>query len=329
MKCTNRTRIIRLLCVFCVAALFATGCGKSKATLPQEYNAYSYEESILNETVEVNSSYFAEDLCVIEPVNFGMEKIDSQVAHGAGAFNVTTNEVLYNQNIFDQLYPASTTKILTAYIILRDCNLSSVVTVSAQAAEQEPDSSVAGLKDGDTITVHDLLYGLMLASGNDAAEALAEFHSGSVEAFAEEMNATALALGATGSNFKNPSGLPDKQHYTTVYDMYLIFSKALEYPEFKEIISSQKKSVVYTSRTGQRIERTYYNTNKFMTGEYPYAKKFTLVGGKTGTTGAAKYCLVLLSENPAGDDIITIVYKADCAHNLYLLHRQILSNFAK
>ena len=329
MKCISKIKIVSLLCVFSIIAVFVSGCGINEISLNKEYNAYSYEDSILIENPKDNTSYFAEDICVTDRTNIGTEKTDSWVAHGAGVFNLTKNEVMYSQNIFDKLYPASTTKVLTAYIILRDCNLNSVVTVSKEAATQEADSSVAGLKEGDNIAVKDLLYGLILPSGNDAAEALAEFHSGSIEAFAEVMNETALELGATGSHFTNPSGLPDTNHYTTVYDMYLIFKTAIENPKFVEIINTKSKAVTYTAASGKTIQKTYNNTNRYFTGYATIPDGFTLIGGKTGTTGAAKYCLVLYTQNEAGDDIISIVFKADCRHNLYWLMNQILRGFAK
>lgn len=102
--------------------------------------------------------------------------------------------MLYSQNLFEKLYPASTTKILTAYIILKNCDLNATVTVSHDAANPGHSSSVCGLKEGDVITVQDLLYGLLLESGNDAAIALAEYCSGSVEEFAKLMNSTAKVL---------------------------------------------------------------------------------------------------------------------------------------
>jgi len=330
VRCTNNKIKLQLLCLCFIVTVFLSGCGSSNITLNQEYDAYSYENSVLNDYSDENATYFAEDICVTDAVNFGTEETDAWVAHGAGVFNLTTKEVLYNQNIFDQLYPASTTKILTAYIIIRDCNLDSIVTVSEDAAIQEEEgSSVAGLQPGDNISVRDLLYGLMLPSGNDAAEALAEFHSGSLEAFAEVMNQTALELGATGSHFKNPSGLPDKEHYTTVYDMHLFFKEAIKSPEFLEIINSRTKTVTYTNANGNRVQRTYYNGNRYIFGDMDAPKGFTVIGGKTGTTSAAKYCLVLYSQNPDGEDIISIVYKADCRHNLYWLMNQILRGFAK
>ena len=219
MKCTNKNYSIRLLCILCIAAIFITGCGTQKTVIENAYPLYA------GHTNTTSGSFFASNLCVTDNFDYGTDQTDSQVAAGAGVFNLNTKEVLYSQNLFGKLYPASTTKILTAYIIIRSCNLDDSVTVSETAIQGMSDSSVCGIQAGDVLTVRDLLYGLMLVSGNDAANALAEYHSGSIEAFAEVMNEEARKLGATNSHFVNPNGLPDEEHYTTVYDMYLIFQE--------------------------------------------------------------------------------------------------------
>lgn len=309
--------------------LLFTGCGFQKNTLEKEYDAYSYHNSFVNQDVSSGVDFYAKNLCVTNTINFGLEGTYAEVAQGGGVFNITTNEVLYNQNIFEKLYPASTTKILTAYLIIKDCDLNAVVTVSESAANQAEDSSTCGLRAGDNISVWDLLHGLMLLSGNDAAEALAEYHSGSVEAFAEVMTEEAHRLGATNSQFKNPSGLPDKEHYTTVYDMYLIFNEALKQEKFLEIISCDSKTAVYTNVNGKTIEKTLNNNNRYRTGSVETPEGFEVIGGKTGTTYDAGYCLVLYSKNPEAQDIISIVFKADGKHNLYLLMNQILDKYAK
>ena len=324
MKCTNRL----LSYILCVATLFLTGCS-NKDVLLNEYNTYSYNNSYTNtDTISVNADYFAKDLCVTNEINFGTESTYSEVAKGAGVFNVSTGEVLYNQDIFKQLYPASTTKILTAYVIIKDCNLTDNVTISASAVDQADDSQTCGFKDGDNVMVKDLLYGLMLHSGNDAAEALAEYHSGSIEEFAKVMTEEAHKLGATNSQFKNPSGLPDKEHYTSVYDMYLIFNEAIKNDTFVEIINAASHRVTYTNANGGTADKTFTNHSRYRLGTVETPNGFEIIGGKTGTTYDAGYCLVLYSKNSAGQDIISIVFKADGPHNLYLLMNQILSNFA-
>lgn len=310
-------------------SIFMMGCSSNQKKIEKEYDNYSYQSFYANQIGTKNLNYFASDLCVTNTTNFGLENTYADVAQGGGVFNISTNEVLYSQNMFKRLYPASTTKVLTAYIIIKDCNLNDIVTISESAAKQSEDSSTCGLKAGDHITVNDLLYGLLLHSGNDAAEALAEYHSGSVEEFALTMTKEAHKLGATKSQFKNPSGLPDKEHYTTVYDMYLIFQEVIKFDKFVEIINDKSKTAIYTDKNGKTIEKTFYNSSRYHTGSVKTPKGFNIIGGKTGTTYDAGYCLVLLSTNPSGEHIISIVFKADGAHNLYLLMNQILEKYAK
>lgn len=307
--------------MICMAAIFITGCGTEKIV-----NAYDvYSNDYTHGTT--NYSYFGTNLCVTNNVNYGTESTHSQVAEGAGLFNIDTGEVLYSQNIFKKLYPASTTKVLTAYIIIRYGNLDDMVTVSANAAHPEESSSICGINEGDVISVRELLYGLMLCSGNDAAVALAEYYSGSVEAFADVMNEEALKMGASNSHFVNPSGYPDENHYTTVYDMYLIFYNAISLETFKEIISTQTIDVSYSSASGSVVDKTYNNSNQYVSGACEAPSGINVIGGKTGTTYDAGYCLVLLSTNEDGDRLISIVFKADGKSNLYLLMNDILSSF--
>ena len=202
------------------------------------------------------------------------------------------------------------------------------MTVSENAANQASDSSVCGLKAGDVVQLKDLLYGMMLKSGNDAAIAIAEHIGGSVEGFADMMNQEALAMGATRSHFVNPNGLPDENHYTSVYDLYLIFQNAVQNQTFLDIISTMSYNVVYTDVNGASVEKTWENTNQYLTGKEKAPEGITIVGGKTGTTGAAGYCLVLYSYNASGQPIVSIVLKADGKSNLYLLMNEMLSGFA-
>lgn len=322
MKCTNKHNKTRLLCVIlCIAALFMTGCSRTKEVLDHPYTLY-------NSTSTASSQMFAQNLCVTENIDYGTDQVSSQLAAGAGVFNLQTKEVTYSQNLFGKLYPASTTKILTAYMIIRDGNLDDKVTVSKEAVEGMAGSSVCGISEGDVLTVRDLLYGLMLVSGNDAANALAEYHSGSIAAFVEDMNKEVLALGATNSHFANANGLPDEEHYTTIYDMYLIFRAAIMQQDFVNIIKTGSYDAAYTDKNGNSVTKTWNNTNKYINGENEAPEGITVIGGKTGTTNAAGYCLVLYSTNKKGEDIISIVFKADGRSNLYTLMDQILSAFA-
>ena len=198
MKCiSKRKKAAALLGVFVIGL---TGCTSKEVVLENAYDVCdtSAKYGITENGASQSAEFFARDLVVTEDENLGLEKTTERVAEAAGVFLTSKKEAVYKKNIFEKLYPASTTKILTAYVALKNGNLDDVVTVSANAANQASDSSVCELKEGDKITLRDLLYGLMLRSGNDAAVAIAEHISGSSEEFVVLMNAEAKALGATG-----------------------------------------------------------------------------------------------------------------------------------
>lgn len=324
MRCINRIKNLSLILLFSCLSFLLVSCGKDKVSLTSTYITYEVDKK-KDVIVATNNTYVAKELCVTEGINIGVDKTDSQVASSAGVFNVATKEALYCQNIFDRIHPASTTKILTAYIILRDCKLDDKVTVSETVKSLDSSSSVCGFVPGDVITVKDLLYGLLLNSGNDAAVALAEYHSHSIDSFAEEMNKTARRMGATNSHFMNPHGLDDENHYTSVYDMYLIFNECIKLDSFVDIISSTSYTSTYQDSSGKNIEAVWNNTNRYLKGVKDAPEGITVVGGKTGTTFQSGYCLVLLSYNKKNEPIISLVYKADGSWNLYLLMNQILA----
>lgn len=327
MKCTNKWRIV--LPVVAVALLFC-GCSKDDTTLENAYNVFDTSTKYgITKTGNLQSAeFFAKDLCVTEDENIGLEDTTESVAEGAGLFRLNEKEAVYKKNIYERLYPASTTKILTALIALEESNLDDVVTVSANAANQASDSSVCGLKEGNQISMRDLLYGLMMRSGNDAAIAIAEHISGSSEEFAVLMNAKAQSLGATNSHFVTPNGLHDEDHYTTVYDMYLIMNAAVQNETFVEILQTANYTTNYTDAAGNPVTQDWATTNKYLTGTEAVPEGVTVIGGKTGTTGEAKYCLVQYNQNASGEPMISIVFKADCRDNMYLLMSEILKNFS-
>lgn len=328
MKCINKCLGI-FLCGTLVLAL--CGCSKEETQLESAYHVFDTSEKYgITKTGNLQSAeFFARDLCVAEDENVGLEQTPEEyVAEGAGLFQLNQKEAVYKKNIYERLYPASTTKILTALIALEESNLDDVVTVSANAATQASDSSVCGLKAGDRMTMRDLLYGLMMRSGNDAAIAIAEHISGSTEEFAVLMNAKARSLGATNSHFVNPNGLHDEEHYTTVYDMYLIMNAAVQNETFVEILNTANYTTNYTDAAGAATAQEWASTNKYLMGTETAPEGVSVIGGKTGTTGEAKYCLVQYNRNAAEEPLISIVYKADCRDNMYLLMNEILKNFA-
>lgn len=207
------------------------------------------------------------------------------VSAGEAVLDCESGRVLYEHNADKQMPMASTTKILTAIIILEDCDLDAVVTVPPQAAGTEGSSIY--LIAGEKITVRDLLYGLMLRSGNDCAVTLALYHSGTVEAFAACMNARAQTMGAVNSSFVNPHGLPAEGHYTTALDLARIAAYALRNASFREIVSAKEWR---TDGDGTETVRLFHNKNKML---YNYAGAD---GVKTGYTKEAGRCLVASAE---------------------------------
>lgn len=330
MKCTSKRFVSCLLATM----LLCCSCGKD-VEIKDPYDISDSATNAQDEAVtEFTGSsaelhYFAENLCVAPIEQTSSESVTDEVVQAMGVFLPTDKTISYQKNIYDKMYPASTTKILTAYLAITLANPDDIVTISAHATDQASDSSVCGLQTGDQIKMSDLLYGLMLKSGNDAAIAIAEHISGSEEAFAELMNETARSFGATNSHFVNPNGLHDEQHYTSVYDLYLIFAKAIELEDFLKLIQTTSYTVYYTDANGGPVSQSWRNTNKYLNGEVSQPDGVTVLGGKTGTTNAAGYCLVLLSQNDKKEPVISIILKSDGRSNLYYVMNQVLGNFAK
>ncbi|MCC3863319.1 D-alanyl-D-alanine carboxypeptidase [Terrisporobacter petrolearius] len=241
-----------------------------------------------------------------------------------------TGTVLYEKNGNKKIYPASTTKIWTAYLVIKN------VKDLDHSIEIDKDLSVDGssmyLQKGEIFTVRELLQGLLVHSSNDTAEVLAEYVSGSKEAFADLMNKEAKAIGAKNTHFNNPHGLPDKEHYTTAYDMALMARQAMSNDLIREIVST--KSLTFekcdTPTSKRFITRTFFNTNKFLTStekiEYKGKSvdiKYDIIDGiKTGYTDDAGRCL--LSSAVKNDmRVISAVYK-DAGTDVYADSRTLI-----
>lgn len=190
-----------------------------------------------------------------------------------------TNQVLYGENQHKKMGIASTTKIMTAIIALEQGNTTDIVTVSENAAGQE--GSSVYLKPQDKVSLSDLLYALMLNSGNDAAMAIAEHIGKTPENFIVLMNEKAAELGCRNTHFENPSGLPDEDHYSTAYDMALIMSYAMKNEVFAKIVGTKEHQI----RTGDSI--TYLRNHNKLLWQYP-----DCIGGKTGFTKKSGRCFV-------------------------------------
>jgi len=214
--------------------------------------------------------------------------------------DVLTGKVLYEKNAHSPFEPASTTKIMTAILALEKGNLSDIVVTS----EEPPrvDGSRIYLEEGEKLTLEQMLYGMMLNSGNDAAVAIAEHIGGDIESFVKMMNAKAREIGAYHTTFVNPSGLPDEGHLTTAYDLALISRYALlNLPEFRKIVSTKTLEIPWQA---EEWDRQLINLNKLL-WNYEGAD-----GVKTGYTSTAGRTLVA-SATRDGWQLISVVLKSD------------------
>jgi len=274
------------------------------------YEKSQYSAKIYEEPLKIDGLCIAND-------NVSSDEFQTKDKfHASALFQIDEAEVIYADNIHEKLYPASTTKILTAYLALKYGDLDDMVTVSENAAGVPLDSSRAGLRAGDQLSLEALLYGLLLPSGNDSAVAVAEHISGSLDAFVTLMNEEAKKLGATNSNFMNPHGYHDDNHYTTAYDLYLIFNECVKYDKFLEIVSTATYKTMITQKNGTYREVTWNQSNQYINGAREIPKNMNIIGGKTGTTDEAGSCLILYSKE-SEHPYISIIMGADSKKILY------------
>lgn len=252
----------------------------------------SFADDIDTETIDVSTEINSFTDTSTEPI-----KEPDVNSRACVVIDRKTNSVLFGKNENTKKKMASTTKIMTATIIIEKCNLSDTIEISKKAAGTG--GSRLGLKTGDKITALDLLYGLMLRSGNDAAVALAEYAGGDINGFAELMNAKALELGLTNTHFETPHGLDSNEHYTTAYELAILSNYALNNPTFAKIVGTKNYTITINGSP-----KDLSNTNELlgnMEGVY---------GIKTGFTNGANRCLVTACKKN-NMDIICVVLGAD------------------
>ena len=212
-------------------------------------------------------------------------------AEGCALIDASTGEVLYGKNEEKVLEPASTTKVMTAIIALEKCKLDDEVTVKEDFTKI--DGTAIGLLKGDVLTVRDLLLGLLLESGNDCANALADHISGNTTEFSKLMNAKAKELGALHTNFKNPSGLPDPEHTTTAHDLALFLREAVNNKDYINISTTPFYTITLKNNPSKTIiiNNKNYMINKNSKYYYPFA-----VCGKNGYTTKSNQTYVAAAE---------------------------------
>jgi len=323
----RRSRLRGITCCI-IAGVFLYGCGSKEEPLNRPYSFEERTLSLIDGDVDSGvGQFFSEELCVVQDES--VYPFEDTTAEAAAVFDISDKQVLYSKNAYEKLHPASITKVMTALIAIKYGNLSDSVTITEGAMITESGATLAGIKPGEVYTLEELLYGLMLPSGNDAGSAIAIHMAGSVEGFAEMMNREAKALGATKTNFVNPHGLTDENHYTTAYDLYLIFNEALKQEKFREITGTTSYTAQYIDPSGASATRTWKGGNWYLVGERETPEGLTVFSGKTGTTKAAGYCLIMASKDQKEQEYISVVLKAPSRPGLYDNMTKIISKIVE
>lgn len=230
-------------------------------------------------------------------VSYGISDPPEISAGAAILIDSSSEKIIYAKNESEKMYPASTTKILTAILTIENCNLDDVVTVPYEAVYSIPSGySVAALQPGEQLTVQQLLQVMLVHSANDAANVLAYHISGSIDAFSNLMNQKVSELGLTNTHFTNPSGMHDENHYTTAYDLAIIMKYCMKNTTFRNLSSLKYCAIPATNKYDERVFNTtnelliYDNRDVSSNYYYKYA-----IAGKTGYTTQAKNSLVSVS----------------------------------
>ena len=265
-------------------------------------------------------------LCMLSVVSvFAQQDGPDVKAEAYCVINRKDGSIVYSKNMDDRYYPASITKIMTALVAMEHADMDEVVTITASDVALSADSQVCGLAEGDQIQMSELFHALLVYSANDAAMAIARtVGDGSVDTFVQMMNETAQSLGMTGTHFVNPHGLHNDDHYTTVYDIYLMLNEAMKHQEFTDITQLSNYTITYTSADGTQRQKWLDATDQYLTGESSAPKGVTILGGKTGTTDKAGACLALMVQNNYGEPYVSIVLDASNKPELYERMNQLL-----
>lgn len=333
MKCTNKRVFVNkksvckrgkksikrmaagLMSVIMILSL--AGCGQLEYSMPYSMDSEVSAYNVVTKQYTKKLNPFAYDLCVVSGDVTDDENVDMSQATAAVLFDLNEKEILYSKNAHERLYPASITKVMTALVALQNAPLDKVLTATGTVNITESGAQLCGLKSGDTMTLDQALHILLMYSANDVAMLIAENVGGTTERFMEMMNEEAKRIGATNTNFCNPHGLTQDGHYTTAYDLYLIFNEAMKYEVFNEIIHMTSYQTTYYDKDGKPKELSFETSNLFLRGHYEPPENVTVIGGKTGTTNAAGHCLILLSRDTNGAPYISVILRSEARDVLY------------
>ena len=318
---------IRFCCICLILGFSLTGCSSNEeglvtGTYFRIEDQWEYQSAVSVPPVILcnYSSHYA-----VFPAE---EHVNSSVSAQL-CINNSTNEVVMSENAFERIYPASITKIMTALLVLERGNLSDTVTVTEPIILNDPLAVSLDLQVGDRITVNELMHGMLITSANDYAVMLGRYVAGSDSAFVDLMNQRAVELGATHTHFVNSNGLHADEHYTTAYDLYLIFQALIQHEEFRAIAEIPQYTIHYTDGEGNEREAPISNSNLFISQSYATPEGITVISGKTGTTNEAGSCLIVEAKDSQDQDYIVLVCGAGSRSALYEKMQQLLNQLSE
>lgn len=315
-----KKRILATVSVLALTVVLCSGCSGNPFQISDSFDSYYTKNK---EDTGSGLKGMAANLAVLSEEESTDPDYQSK-DYADLLINDSTGEVLESYHCFDRVYPASITKVMTALLTLEHGNLDDEITLKHDINLTENGAVISTLTKGDTVTVGQVFHTMLIKSANDCAVILAEYVAGSEAKFVDMMNAKAKELGATHTHFVNPNGLHDNDHYTTAYDLYLIFREAVKYDTFVDTVSSKDYTMTYTTPKKTQINEYMQSTNYYLLNEFPVPEGVIMYGGKTGTTSMAKSCLILMTKNKKGERFFSVVLGAETKDDLYSSMTQLL-----
>ncbi len=306
----KRRPVIAVMLTLCLLVLLPSAAVFAE----EEYEEYDPEEADFGDEIETEESLPDSYYYPIESNDIeGWPEGPAIEAASATVMDLDTGAFLYSKQATEKQYPASITKIMTTLLLIENCDLNSEITFSEIVNDLEEGSSNIGIKTGETLTLLDSAYAIMLASANDVANGVAEYIGGSISGFADLMNEKAAELGCVNTHFSNPHGLYSEDHYTCAYDMALIAQAAYENETFREIIGTREYTIPETDLTDE--ERVLTNHHQMISPSSEYYQEWC-TGGKTGYTSQCLNTLVTFSERD-GRRLVSVILRVNGSGKAY------------
>ena len=322
LKNLSLTKTILLLIIL---SFTLTSCVTS---IEEAYNSRRMDLVVNNTSDDMFSNAYACEFLIPSHNNNVIQDNVNSVAYYIGSIEREKSDYTKYKDPYIQLPMASLTKLMTFLVVYNNCkDLNAEYRVSKTALDIDKNSSVAGYREGELVKVIDLLYGLIVPSGNDAANVLAEnLVQGGYDNFYILMNNEAERLGLKNTHFANASGLDTEYHYTCCYDMYLLMAELSKNELFKEICMTKEYSSTVNDEYGGNRIVSFKSTNLFLNQEILMANNVNLLASKTGTTTNAGNCLILLVEDKRTKiKYISVVLNANTKRNVYNFNNTLLN----